>query len=261
VKGVDGNAGSVNITRRGGEDNDGDGYSTEEGDCDDYNPDVNPVGYEGPIYPPGGGLDCTLCSDGLDNDCDGQIDLASGGCGLCNPSPIVLDILGDGFNLTSVADGVIFDLRADGAPWRYSWIQDDDAWLCLDRNQNGFIDNGAELFGNGTVLRSGVRAQNGFVALAEFDLDLDSMITAADRVFTELRLWSDANHNGVSESDELSTLSQNRIAGLDLNYRDSRRRDRHGNLFRFRAKYYSKLTPPRRARVAYDVYLAFERPQ
>lgn len=106
--------------------------------------------YEGGLYYGGGDIDCSLCADGIDNDCNGFTDLNDGSCGLCNPSPIVIDTLGDGFNLTSAADGVWFDIQATGHPMRIAWIQGDDAWLALDRNGNGLIDNGRELFGNFT---------------------------------------------------------------------------------------------------------------
>lgn len=97
-----------------------------------------------------GGGDCTRCFDGYDNDYDGPKDLNDGGCGSCNPSPIVIDTLGNGFDLTSAAQGVFFDIAATGRALQIAWIQGDDAWLALDRNSNGRIDNGQELFGNFT---------------------------------------------------------------------------------------------------------------
>ncbi|HEX6087877.1 MAG TPA: hypothetical protein VF266_25315 [Thermoanaerobaculia bacterium] len=95
-------------------------------------------------------------------------------------TPIVLDLAGRGYHLTSVADGVMFDLRDDGSPRRTGWTSQESevAFLAWDRNGNGAIDSGAELFGNATPLRSGARAANGFAALAELDANHDGILDA-----------------------------------------------------------------------------------
>ncbi len=111
-------------------------------------------------------INAPLCEDGENNDCDNGTDWNDEGC-ICM-SPIVVDTLGNGFKLTSVSDGVAFDLVGTGRRVQVSWIQDDDAWLVLDRNGNGLIDDGKELFGNFTPQPLAPRA-NGFVALAEYD--------------------------------------------------------------------------------------------
>lgn len=113
----------------------------------------------------------------------------------------------------------------------------------LDRNGNGAIDNGSELFGNFTPLGPGTvgpRAQNGFDALAWFDKPLnggngDGEITEADPIFERLRVWVDANHNGVSEPGELKTLRECGIISIGLNTRESRRQDEFGNVYKFRS--------------------------
>lgn len=166
--------------------------------------------------------------------------------GLCSSaSPILIDVDGNGFKLTNRAGGVKFDLNADGTADLLSWTvpNSDDAWLVLDRDANGTIDTGRELFGNAT-LQSPPPAgyvNNGFNALLEFDKpenggNQDGKITESDTIFSSLLAWQDTNHNGISESSELHSLTSLGITSLDCDYKESRRRDEHGNWFRYRAK-------------------------
>lgn len=178
----------------------------------------------------------------------------------CIPTPILIDVLGNGYDLTDFLGGVDFDFNGDGIVHRISWTStnSDDAFLVYDRNGNGAIDSGAELFGNITE-QPLVPVKNGFLALAEFDRpenggNSDAVIDGNDAVFDDLRLWQDVNHNGVSEPGELHTSNELGLRSIELDYHESRRRDEHGNWFRFRAKVWD-VHGAHFGRWAWDVYL------
>ncbi|MCG3196705.1 MAG: hypothetical protein GHCLOJNM_01181 [bacterium] len=130
--------------------------------------------------------------------------------------PIVLDLDGDGIELTSALEGILFDLDADGAAERTATVTGGDAFLALDRNRNGAIDSGSELFGD----QNG--AANGFLELAKFDSNGDGVIDPKDTVFDLLRVFTGAGA-------PLSTLLDVGIQSIDLLFRDVSERAQGGN--------------------------------
>src|SRR5205085_8196199 len=184
----------------------------------------------------GDGCDEHWCDDDWSCDCD-----YCDGYWCQSIDPVLIDFSGHGFDMTDAASGVTFDFFGNGTPRRVSWTApgSDDAWLVLDWNKNGKIDNGEEMFSYVTPRPQTQTPVSpiGFQALAMFDTrpfggNGDGVIDQRDPVFRKLRLWQDVNHNGISEPSELHTLPEMGIDSFSLDYKESRHTDRYGNQFR-----------------------------
>src|SRR5688500_16215349 len=175
-------------------------------------------------------------------------------------SPIVIDLGNDGINLGAAGIGVYFDVNADGVRDHVQWVRrgGDEGFLAFDRSGNGLIDDGTELFGVGTPLAlEGRKAPNGFVGLAQYDArqlggDDDGLITPADAIWPQLRIWVDLDADGVSTRDEIHTLKSSGITALETIPRIRRYVDAAGNIIPYWAWARQRAKPGRALMV--DVY-------
>jgi hypothetical protein len=168
-------------------------------------------------------------------------------------SPILIDWDDAGYRLTDAAAGVSFDFYFSGRPVQIAWTapRSTNAFLVLDRDGDGLITSGKELFGSMSAQPPSADA-NGFRALALLDDNHDGWIDVRDAVYPLLRLWIDSNHNGISEPPEMHTPAELGVRAMELHYQEHRWRDAHGNQFRYRARILSDAGE----KWAYDVILA-----
>ncbi|MDO9434967.1 hypothetical protein [Hydrogenophaga sp.] len=131
--------------------------------------------------------------------------------------PLVLDLDGDGLELSPASSNLLFDHNADGIKTGTGWAGADDGFLVRDLNGNGLIDSGHELFGVDTVRRNGQLATQGFDALSDLDSNSDGQITSADAAWSELQVWRDLNQDGITQAGELNTLTSLNITNINLN--------------------------------------------
>ncbi|WP_440073649.1 calcium-binding protein [Pseudomonas fragariae (ex Marin et al. 2024)] len=134
--------------------------------------------------------------------------------------PLVLDLDGDGIETVSNTVGVVFDFDGDGKKSGTGWVSADDGFVVLDRDGSGSITDGSEMFGIDTVLRSGLKARNGFEALADLDSNEDSKFDSADEQFKNVRVWQDLNQDGVSQASELKSLEYLGVASINVSGKD-----------------------------------------
>jgi hypothetical protein len=184
-------------------------------------------------------------------------------------SPLILDLNGDGVQVYGVSAGVAFDIDGNGSPERLAWTNPytEEGFLWLDLNHNQVVDDGSELFGTATLLPTGEPASNGFEALASYDgYDLggngDGVISNADEIWSHLRLWVDANQDGVSQPQESAPLSRWRVAAIPLDYTEADRVDGTGSWHRYQGRFLRRVKTLGgellQLQVVEDVFFAFE---
>ncbi len=144
-------------------------------------------------------------------------------------SPLVVDLDGDGVETVGTNGNVYFDHDGNGFAENTAWVSKDDGLLVRDINGNGQIDDGTELFGNNSVLSSGEKAANGFEALKDLDSNNDGIFNSSDTAWNQVKVWKDANSNGLVDEGELLTLEQANVSGINLDYENSTTTDENGN--------------------------------
>ncbi|PIE38438.1 MAG: hypothetical protein CSA52_02390 [Gammaproteobacteria bacterium] len=105
-------------------------------------------------------------------------------------------------NLSSTA--FAFDLDGDGVEEQLSFAGKGSGFLVLDKNRDGRINNGSEMFGPTTG--------NGFNELADYDEDGNGFIDAGDAVFNQLKIWT----RDEPGNDRLLSLKQAGIAAIGV---------------------------------------------
>ncbi|PKR52142.1 hypothetical protein [Thalassospira povalilytica] len=123
--------------------------------------------------------------------------------------PLILDLDGNGIDITSLKDGQLFDIDGDGTLDQTAWIKGADALLALDRNGDGEINDGRELFGD----QHG--AKDGFAELSKFDDNLDGLIDQQDGVFSSLVLLrADGSQQGLADAG-IKSISLAMVTPID----------------------------------------------
>ncbi len=141
---------------------------------------------------------------------EGQVEVAS--VEFAQSDPLILDMAGTGIELTEAGKGAIFDINADGKLESTAWVKGGTAMLVMDKNNNGLIDNGKELFGD----QNG--AAHGFQELARYDSNSDGVIDRRDPVFMALKVYQDMNSNGRFDRNELSSVDNVGIESINLDF-------------------------------------------
>ena len=141
--------------------------------------------------------------------------------------PLVLDLDKDGD--ISPSRYAYFDYDGDGTRELGSWFSSNDGLLAIDKNGDGTINDGSELFGDAFVKENGTKASNGMDALRDIDSNDDGVIDALDERFSQLRIWKDADGDGTSQAEEIHTLEELGVVLLGASSEAVNQTDAFGN--------------------------------
>ena len=137
--------------------------------------------------------------------------------------PLVFDLGGDGITTVSLEESnAFFDLDNNGFAEKTSWVGAKEGLLAYDKNGDGIINGGNELFGDRTLMKDGkTLASSGFTALAEYDNNKDGKIDSNDAIYTLLRIWQDSDGDGIASASELKQLVDLGIVSIGLSYNNT----------------------------------------
>jgi hypothetical protein len=169
-------------------------------------------------------------------------------------TPIILDLDGDGIETISKVDGVTFDIDADGNEDTTGWVGSDDGLLVRDVNDDGIINDASELFGEEMVKADGTVAKDGYDALREYDTNADGVIDANDEEFDKIKVWKDANSDGVTDEGELLTLEEAGVKQLNMGNIVESNETQNGNIMSLKSDY---VTTDGETRAAVDVNFGY----
>ncbi|EDM74798.1 hemolysin-type calcium binding protein [Plesiocystis pacifica SIR-1] len=186
-----------------------------------------------------------MCFPGQWEECGGELAGTKMGCLIqdgvptwdwdtCN-TPLALSF--DGGPIEMVTSAASFDISGTGSCLGSDWPSADNPWLAIDLDGSGSIEAGSELFGSGSILASGRHAQNGFLALSEYDSDGDGSITPADARFADILVWRDLDSDKRSLPSELSTLADEGVTSISLASEVRETCDARGNCGRERSAF------------------------
>lgn len=166
-------------------------------------------------------------------------------------TPLVFDLSGNGIVTRSIFDKVRgFEFIPGEKDAYHGWLGHESGFLALDRDGNGTIDNGTELFGSAT--------EDGFTVLRRLDSNKDGRIDAADELFDKLLVWQDKNQNTISETEELISVQEAGIKSISLEQVESvYRPDKNGNTIKWISEY---LMESGETREIADVYFRYSKP-